>query len=72
MLATLPLEKMTLEEKFITIETVWADIVRNSPDFPSPAWHEDVLKEREALLKSGKEKFLDWEEAKESLRNSLR
>ena len=27
MLATLPLETMTLEEKFITIETVWEDIM---------------------------------------------
>ena len=72
MLATLPLEKMTLEEKFITIETIWNDIVQNSPDFPSPAWHKDVLKEREALLKSGKEKLLNWESAKESLRNSLK
>ena len=55
MLATLPLETMTLEEKFITIETIWEDIVRSSPNFPSPAWHENVLKERENLLKAGKE-----------------
>ena len=57
MLATLPLEKMTLEEKLITIEAIWEDIARSSPDFPSPAWHEDVLKERENLLKTGKEKL---------------
>ena len=72
MLSTLPLEKMTLEEKFITIETVWDDILRNSPSFPSPVWHGDVLKERDALLESGREKLIDWELAKESLRNSLK
>ena len=72
MLAKLPLEEMTLEEKFITIETIWEDIVLSSPDFPSPAWHEEVLKERENLLKTGEEKLLDWESAKESLRNSLK
>jgi hypothetical protein len=72
MLATLPLKKMTLEEKFITIETIWDDIVRNSPNFPSPAWHGDVLKERDALLESGEDKLMDWELAKESLRNSLK
>ena len=72
MLSTLPLEKMTLEEKFIAIEAIWDDIVRNSPSFPSPAWHGDVLKERDAFLESGKEKLLDWEVAKESLRKSLK
>lgn len=43
MLATLPLKEMSLEEKFMTLETVWDDIVHNSPDFPSPSWHREVL-----------------------------
>lgn len=72
MLATLPLEEMSLEEKFMTIETVWDDIVHNSPDFPSTAWHEDVLKERDAKLKSGEDQLIDWEAAKNSLRDSLK
>ena len=72
MLVTLPLKKMTLEEKLITIETVWDDIIHNSPDFPSPTWHNDVLQERDELLKSGKEKLIDWEDAKKSLKESLK
>lgn len=47
MLAKLPLKEMSLEEKFLAIETIWEDIVHNSPDFPSPSWHEGVLKERD-------------------------
>lgn len=72
MLATLPLKEMSLEEKFLTIETVWDDIVHNSPNFPSPSWHEKVLKERDAKIKSGEDQLIDWEIAKKSLRDSLK
>jgi hypothetical protein len=72
MLATLPLKNMSLEEKFFTIETVWDDIVHNSSDFQSPAWHKDILEERDARLESGKDSLIDWETAKNSLRNSLK
>ena len=71
MLATLPLKEMTLEEKFITIETVWDDIIHNSPDFPSPSWHEKVLDERDAKIASGEDRLMDWESAKEKLRNRV-
>ena len=37
----------------------------------SPAWHEDVLRDREAKIKSGAEKFMDWETAKKQLRERL-
>jgi hypothetical protein len=30
----------------------------------SPAWHEDVLAERDATQKRGDDKFEDWETAK--------
>jgi hypothetical protein len=37
----------------------------------SSAWHEDVLRDREAKIKSGAEKFMDWETAKKQLRDKL-
>ena len=72
MQATLPLEKMTLEEKFMTMEMIWDDIIKHSPDFPSPSWHADVLKERDKLLRNKEEKLIDWDTAKKSLQNSLK
>ena len=69
MLATLPLKEMTLEEKFMTIETVWDDIIHNSPDFPSPSWHKNILDERDAKIASGEDKLIDWECAKKKMRN---
>ena len=72
MLVTLPLKKMSLEEKFMAMEAIWADIVHNSPDFPSPSWHEKILKERDAKIQTGEDQLIDWEDAKESLRKSLK
>lgn len=68
---TLNLGEMTTEEKLKAMEMLWDDICRSVPDLSSPAWHENVLKEREQRLKDGKEKFLDWDQAKEDLRVSI-
>jgi hypothetical protein len=66
--ATLPLDKMTVAEKLRAMEMLWADLSRNEAQIESPAWHENVLRDREARIKSGEEKFLDWETAKKHLR----
>jgi hypothetical protein len=34
----------------------------------SPAWHADALLETERLVRQGKAKFSDWEEAKRRIR----
>ena len=62
---------MTTEEKLEAMEMLWDDICRNIPDFSSPAWHEQILKEREERLKKGKEKVLDWNQAKKDIRDSI-
>jgi hypothetical protein len=36
----------------------------NAPDFQSPNWHEDILKEREKRFMEGKDTFVSWEKAK--------
>jgi len=59
---------MTREEKLQAMEALWADLTRNTEQFESPAWHEQVLKEREQRLESGQENFIDWEIAKQQLR----
>lgn len=71
MITTLPLKKMTVSEKISTMEILWDDICRNAPDFTSPSWHGDLLKEREAYLSKGKDEFEDWEKAKKDIWNSI-
>jgi hypothetical protein len=69
--ATLPLDKMTVAEKLRAMEILWADLSRNEAQIESPAWHGDVLRDREVRIKSGEEKFIDWETAKKQLREKL-
>jgi hypothetical protein len=68
---TLPLDKMTVAEKLRVMELLWADLSRNDAQLESPAWHEEVLRDREVKIKSGAEKFMDWETAKKQLRDKL-
>ena len=68
---TLPLDQMTLEEKLRAMEALWADLSRHEDQIESPAWHAQVLNERAARVRSGAEKFMDWETAKRELRNRL-
>ena len=69
MQATLPLDRMTREEKLRAMEELWADLSRDEAQFESPAGHGDVLRERVQAVKSGKEAFMDWETAKKKLRD---
>ncbi len=68
---SLNLHEMTTKEKIRTMELLWDDICRNVPDFASPKWHGDILKDREKKIKQGKEKFIDWEQAKKDIWDSV-
>ena len=72
MKATLPLDQMTTAEKLSAMEALWQDLSRNADRFESPAWHGDVLREREQRVEEGKEAYGDWETAKEELRTKCR
>jgi putative addiction module component (TIGR02574 family) len=59
---------LTRAEKLQAMEQLWEALTRSADDYPSPAWHADVLGEREEALKAGKDEFVPWEEAKRVLR----
>jgi hypothetical protein len=63
---------MTTAEKLKVMEDIWADLSRNEQKFESPAWHEDVLKQREERLEAGEETPIDWEVAKKELLDRLK
>jgi len=65
----IPLDKMTRLDKLRALEKIWVDLQRKPDDVPSPSWHEDVLKAREARVKEGSSQFLDWSEAKSRIRD---
>ena len=67
----LPLAEMSVREKIQAMETIWDDLCRNADSLSSPDWHEHILRDREKQVKNGKDDFLDWENAKKKIRNSL-
>ncbi|MBL9188719.1 MAG: addiction module protein [Opitutaceae bacterium] len=60
---------MTTAEKLELMEMIWADLSQDETNFASPPWHEQVLREREAAMREGREVPIDWETAKRKLRD---
>ena len=69
---TLPLDKMSTEDKIRTMEAIWEDLCRKAANISSPNWHKDVLHEREERIKNGDEEFMDWNNAKKHIRDTLK
>ncbi len=68
---SLNLKEMTTNEKLRAMELLWDDICKDVPELSSPAWHEDILKKREKDLNDGKDKFVDWDQAKKDIWDSV-
>jgi Putative addiction module component len=66
---SLPLSEMTREEKLQAMEALWDDLSRDPDTLESPAWHEDVLRERDEQVAAGEAEFVDWEQAKADIRS---
>jgi hypothetical protein len=71
MASTLPLDKMSLEEKLQAMESLWDDLCNKAGGVSSPARHEGVLAERDAMQKRGDDQFEDWEAAKRNIKNKV-
>jgi transposase len=67
----LPLKQMSRAEKVMALEALWEDLSRNEAEVESPAWHQAELAATEQRVKSGEEKFVDWELAKKKLRKQF-
>lgn len=70
MVVTLPLDQMTTAGKLNALEAIWESLCKRPNDVPSPSWHEEVLRKREQRVQDGSSQFLDWTEAKRSIRDS--
>ena len=66
------LETMTLPEKLRLMEALWTNLSRPEAGLESPAWHAEVLRERQARVESGEARFVDWETAKQQLRERMK
>ena len=56
-------------DKLRAMEALWGELQRTPEDVPSPAWHADVLRSREARVRAGTSRFADWADARRRLRS---
>jgi putative addiction module component (TIGR02574 family) len=69
---TIPIESFTVAEKLLLMERLWEDLSKQPSNVVPPEWHGDVLVARLAAVKEGRTDFVDWDSAKERLRNRLK
>ena len=69
---TAQLNQLSTAEKLRTMEYLWDDLCRHADEVPSPAWHADVLSQREQSAIEGDAGFRDWEAEKASIRDVLK
>ena len=53
------------------MEAIWDDLTKNEPAFESPAWHEEVLKDRDKACASGSTTVFEWNDAKKRIRKNV-
>jgi hypothetical protein len=68
---SLSVEKMSIEEKFQTMETIWDDLCKKADSISSPPWHEKVLNDRENGISNGEDVFIDLNTAKKTIEKSI-
>jgi hypothetical protein len=68
MAITLPMKRMSREDKLRAMEELWADISQDEGQVDSPAWHAVALRETERLVRDGKAQFSDWPTARQRIR----
>jgi hypothetical protein len=67
----LSVSHLSLAQKLDLMETLWADLSRDEKALKSPAWHENVLKDREEAFAAGKATVSDWEQAKKRIKKKV-
>lgn len=67
----LSISDLSLAQKLDLMETLWADLSRDDKSLESPAWHKNVLEDRQKAFEAGKISASDWEEAKKRIRKNV-
>ncbi|NKB35875.1 MAG: hypothetical protein GKR93_01725 [Gammaproteobacteria bacterium] len=71
MAVSLPLDKMSREEKIQAMEVLWEDLCNSNDGVHSPEWHKKLLKDREEALEQDDDEFTDWDEAKKEIASRI-
>jgi putative addiction module component (TIGR02574 family) len=71
-ISKLPIDDLSVVEKLHLMERLWEQLSRNPSDIVPPNWHGEILAEREAAVREGRASFVEWDAAKERLRERLK
>jgi hypothetical protein len=69
---TAQLDQLSTADKLRAMEYLWDDLCHHAEEVPSPAWHGEVLAERDRAVAEGSSVFRDWEAEKARIRDSLK
>jgi hypothetical protein len=67
--SAVPIDEFPLPEKLALMERLWESLSSQPDEIPTPDWHGDVLAGCEAAVREGRTQFVDWEEAKQRLKD---
>ncbi|MDO9271228.1 MAG: addiction module protein [Methylobacter sp.] len=70
-MTAIQIEKLSVTEKIQVMESLWDSLCTDADNINSPAWHSDVLQQREEMLNDGTDTFIDWNDAKKDIRSQL-
>ena len=59
-------------EKIKVMEYLWEELSVEDKKIESPEWHQKVLSDTENRVSDGKEKVINWSEAKQRLRKEFK
>jgi len=65
------IEQLTVTEKIQFMESLWDSLCAQSENVAAPAWHGEVLQEREEALQNQTDSFVDWDIAKQAIRKQV-
>ena len=65
------LAKFSFAQKLNLMEKVWTELTIDDEKMDSPAWHEDILKERKEASEAGDITISDWDDAKTRIRRNI-
>lgn len=71
MIALAEIRDLPLHEKLRMMEALWDGIAPQEAALEVSQWHKDLLDDRERLIQEGKAKFIDWDTAKQQIKDSI-
>ena len=71
MIALAEIRELPLHDKLRMMEVLWDGIAPSEAELEVPQWHKDLLDERGQLIHDGKATFIDWETAKQQIKDAV-